>query len=310
MQVFTSILTQTIFLFSLIAVGFILGKLRAVPENSATVLSKLENTVFLPALVLLTFVENFTIEKLSSTWQILLSSLVIALIAIAVSMVVTRLITKNEYIRKIYLYGLSFSNFSFMGNAIAMVIFPQFFMEYILFTVVFWILIYLWGAPALLIADSGHQTIKDRLKSFVNPMFVAMIIGIVMGLLNLKFPQPITLALDSAKACMSPVAMLLTGMTVASINFRKTFTDFRIYIVSFLRLVVYPVVFIIIAKLINMDTNGVIFMCGLCSLAMPLGLNTIVIPGAYGKDTSAAAGMALISHLLSCITIPIIFNLI
>ena len=42
-------------------------------------------------------------------------------------------------------------------------------------------------------------------------------------------------------------------------------------------------------------------------IAMPLGLNTIVIPAGYGKDTSDAAGLALVSHLLSCITIPIIF---
>jgi predicted permease len=45
-------------------------------------------------------------------------------------------------------------------------------------------------------------------------------------------------------------------------------------------------------------------------LAMPLGLNTIVVPGAYGKDTTDAASMALISHILSIITIPIIFMLV
>ena len=50
-----------------------------------------------------------------------------------------------------------------------------------------------------------------------------------------------------------------------------------------------------------------IYLCALCSLAMPLGLNTIVIPSAYGKDTTVAAGMTIISHLLAIITIPLIF---
>ena len=40
---------------------------------------------------------------------------------------------------------------------------------------------------------------------------------------------------------------------------------------------------------------------------MPFGLNTIVIPSAAGKDTTVAAGLAVLSHLLSCITIPIVF---
>ena len=51
-------------------------------------------------------------------------------------------------------------------------------------------------------------------------------------------------------------------------------------------------------------------ICALCSLVMPLGLNTIVIPSAYGKDTKIASGMALVSHVLSCITIPLIFLLL
>ena len=50
-------------------------------------------------------------------------------------------------------------------------------------------------------------------------------------------------------------------------------------------------------------------ICAVASLAMPLGLNTIVIPAGYGKDTTMASGMALISHVLAVITIPLIFLL-
>ena len=107
---------------------------------------------------------------------------------------------------------------------------------------------------------------------------------------------------------MSPIAMLLTGITVSSISLKKTFTDWEIYILSIVRLVIIPLIFVVASRFIPMEHT--IFVCGLCSIAMPLGLNTIVVPSAYGKDTTAAAGMALISHLLSCITIPLIFMLI
>ena len=107
---------------------------------------------------------------------------------------------------------------------------------------------------------------------------------------------------------MSPIAMLLTGITVSTISFKKTCTNLRIYAVSIVRLVVLPLLFLLVAQWIPFDRT--IFLCALCSLAMPLGLNTIVFPSAYGKDTTVAAGMALISHMLSCITIPLIFLLI
>ena len=39
----------------------------------------------------------------------------------------------------------------------------------------------------------------------------------------------------------------------------------------------------------------------------PLGLNTIVYPAAYGGDTKTGASMTMISHVLSVITIPLMY---
>jgi len=38
-----------------------------------------------------------------------------------------------------------------------------------------------------------------------------------------------------------------------------------------------------------------------------LGLNTVVFPAAYDGDTTPGASMALISHVMSIITIPVMF---
>ena len=309
MTIFQSTLNQTAFLFGLIVIGYILAKLKVLPENSATVLSKLENNVFIPALVMGTFIKNFTSENLANLGPVFITSFIIAIIVFPVATLMSKLVTKDKYIQKIYTYGLSFSNFGFMGNAVVSSLFPGIFMEYIIFTLPLWIFIYIWGVPKLLIADSDKkQTLKESLKSFVNPMFVAMVVGMIIGLFNINLPIWVTSIVDASGSCMSPVAMILTGIVVSSISLKKTFTNFRIYIVSVIRLVVFPLAFIFIASFFKMSET--IYICALCSLAMPLGLNTIVIPSALGKDTSVAAGMALISHLLSCISIPLIFTFI
>lgn len=309
MSVFVSTLNQLAFLFSLIIIGFILAKWKFIPENSATVLAKLENTVFVPALVMGTFIKNFTVEQIGSASRILLISLVMIIIIMPLAVLISKCVTRDRYEQNIYTYGLAFSNFGFMGNAVVSALFPDIFLEYIIFTLPLWVMIYLWGVPVLLIADSGEkQTLKKRLKSFANPMFVAMLIGIIIGLSGITMPKWVTSVITVSGDCMSPIAMLLTGITVSTISLRKTFTNFRIYIVSIIRLVIIPVIFLGISRFI--DLGNTVFYCALCSLAMPLGLNTIVIPNAYGKDTSVAAGMAVISHLLSCITIPLIFAFI
>ena len=71
MSIFATTLNQTLFLFGLIVIGYILVKTKVLPENSASILSKLENTVFIPALVMKTFIENFTVERISVAWKLL-----------------------------------------------------------------------------------------------------------------------------------------------------------------------------------------------------------------------------------------------
>ena len=309
MQIFNITLGQMGFLFSLIVVGFILAKFKVLPDNAQKTLSKLENTVFIPCLVAGTFIENFTVERISSAWRLLLVSLAICVISIPIAILVSRLCAKDRYTQNIYTYGLVFSNFGFMGNAVVSAIFPDIFFEYLIFTLPLWTVIYLWGVPALLIAESGEkQSLKSRAKAFLNPMFVAMIIGMIIGLTGLSVPSWVSSAVSSLGNCMSPVAMLLTGITVSAISFKATFTNYKIYIVSAVRLVLLPLAFIGLSLLISFDET--VRICAIAALAMPLGLNTIVVPGAYGRDTSVAAGMAIISHLLSCITIPLIFMLI
>ena len=309
MIVFASTLNQTLFLFGFIIVGYIVAKCKVLPENAASVLSKLENTVFIPSLVMGTFIKNFTVEKISAAGSLMVLSFLIAFAVIPFAILIPKVVTKDKYTQKIYTYGLAFSNFGFMGNAVVGALFPDIFFEYLIFTLPLWILIYVWGVPRLLIADCNKkQTFKESLRSFLNPMFVSMIIGMIIGLCTIPLPEWILSMIDVSGDCMSPVAMLLTGVVVSSFPLKTAFTNLGVYIVSIIRLVVIPFAFIGISLFLKMPET--VFICALCSLQMPLGLNTIVVPSAYGKDTSVAAGMAIVSHLLAVITIPLIFAIV
>ncbi|MBE6597406.1 MAG: hypothetical protein E7641_07030 [Ruminococcaceae bacterium] len=313
MTLFTATINQMAFLFALIALGYILAKLKVIPQNSETVLSRLENYLFIPCLVLGTFINNFTVQKLSSAGKLLLGSIAIEAVVIPVSILLVKLCAKDKYTRNIFLYGLAFSNFGFMGNAVVQALFPDIFLEYMIFVIVLWTCIYVWGAPILLMGDdTSGRGLKSTLKRFVNPMFICMVIGMIIGISGLgdDLPSFVTSVIDTAGSCMSPVAMLLTGMTLAKIKISDVLKIKSIYAVTALRLLVFPLVFIAFVVLVPFELSETFIICGLCSLAMPLGLNTIVIPSAYGKDTTVASGMALISHTLSCITIPIIFMIL
>ncbi len=326
MPLLLSTLNQMGVLGCYIIIGFIIAKLGIVDKKSTSLISKLENNVFLPALVLYTFIENFNLATLSQSWKLLLFSLGTELVIIPIAIFSAKLVSKDGFIRRMYTYGLAFANFGFMGNAVVQSLFSaSFYQLYVIFTLPLWTLIYIWGVPSLLIEHNDvetKETIKAKilksLKPLLNPMFIALLAGAIIGVTGLG---GLLLSLNNGKGifitqvikvcgdCMSPMAMIMTGITFAFIDVKKVLANKGIYIVTALRLIVYPLMFGGIAWLVKnylLDFDSTIFNCFIITLAMPLGLNTIVIPSAYGRDTSIPAGMALVSHSLSIITIPLI----
>lgn len=313
---FIPILEQMAFLFSFIVIGFILSRWKFIPDNSSSVLSKLENMIFVPALILGTFIQSFNVGTFQIAWKLLLVSAGLVLVIAPLSVLTAKLCSKEAFLRKIATYGLAFSNFAYMGNAVMQGIFPEIFADYVLFTLPFWFGIYLWGVPVLLIGnDSDKKGLGSRLKSFVNPMFISMLIGMVLGLLcgwlGNFIPKPVLSVVDAAGACMSPVAMLLTGITIGKSNILALLKKRQLYLICLAKLLVYPLLFIAVFAFIpqNAIINETTLKCAMCLMCMPMGLNAIVIPAGYGKDTTDAAGLALISHTLSVGTIPLMFML-
>lgn len=308
---FLPVLTQMLILFAFIAIGFILSKTKVLQDNASTVLSRLENFVFVPALVMGTFIKNFTTDNIGLLWKILVFSIILLALLLPFSFLFAKLFCKDEFLRKIVIYGLEFSNFGFMGNAVVMALFPDLFFNYLIFSMPFWIAIYAWGVPVLLISSSGGESKGTVLKNFINPMLIAMLIGMIIGITGLGAILPVQAvgAVDMLGDCMSPVAMILTGATVAKSDIVKLLKCGWLYGVSAVRLIIYPALYILAVAFIPKGgfLTETMLICGMCMVSMPMGLNSIVVPTAYGKDTSQAAALSIVTHLLSVITVPLMF---
>ena len=308
-------LSRLIFLFSFIVLGFLLTKIKAIPESSDGILSKLENNLFAPCLVMGTFIKEFTVKTLTTSWKPLAVSCLLLLVTIPLGIFLGKLFSKKDFDRKVYTYGLCFSNFGFMGLAVVEALFPGVFMQYNIFLLPFWVGVYGWAIPNLLIpADKADKSFLSTLKRIANPMCVCMVIGAIIGVTGIgallynaeSGSQSVVMdIITTAGSCMSPLAMLLTGITIAKIDIPKVVKSFGIYVASALRLIVLPLALTPLIMLLPIDDS--IVLCALCVLSMPLGLSPVVVPAGYGEDTSLAAGMAVISHALSVITIPIVF---
>ena len=314
MPLFILTLSRMAILATFVVIGFVIAKLGSVPKGGAAVLSRLENTVFIPALVAGTFMTNFTQETLGRAGEIFLFSLVLNGLLLLLAHLLARLLSRDGYLRRITTYGLAFSNFGFFGIPVVGGLFPEYTFEYIVFTLPLWIFIYLYGVPFLLMENGGGERrgILLRLRPLLNPMFVGLLIGALIGILAIPMPDFLLEVVDSLGGCMSPLAMMITGITFAGMPLVKVLKNPVIYLATLLRLLVIPIAvgaLLLLIEWLGMPIPEATRVSVVCAMAMPLGLNTVVVPAAYGRDTSVAAGMALVSHLLAIATIPLILGL-
>ncbi len=302
MQVFSATLNQMFVLFTFMALGYFLNFKGILPLNTSLALSRLETNVLVPCLVFNTFYKYCTVSNISEKWLYIVYGTVITLVSILIAVFLSKLFSKDDYLRKIYTYSFAVANFSFMGNAVVLGIFGEdVLFDYMIFTLPLCLYVYSYGTASL----KPNNDSKLSIKMFMNPICLSMLFGAIAGLIGLPIPKFLVTAISSAGACMSPLAMMLTGFVVANFSIKKLASQIRIYAASVLRLVIIPLVFVLALKLLGTDST--VIMLTLCATAMPLGLNTVVFPAAYGGDTTPGASMALISHLMSIVTIPIMF---
>lgn len=305
MQVFTATLNQMLVLFIFMALGFFLNKKRLLPLDDSVVLSKLETYAFVPCLVFSVFYKYCTVENFKQKWTYMLYGAAVMAVSLPIGIVLAKFFAKDGYLKKIYTYSFAVANFSFMGNAVVLGVFGEkVLFDYMIFTLPLNLYVYSIGTASLIPTEKGG---KFSVKTFVNPIFIALILGAVCGLLSVPLPKFITTAISSAGACMSPLAMLLTGFVIGGYSLKTLASDKKVYLASVIRLIILPSAFMAVLLLLKTDKD--IIRVALCATAMPLGLNTVVFPAAYGGDTTPGAGMALVSHLISVITIPVMFSI-
>ena len=316
--IFLAALTPMLMLFLCIAVGFVLAKKKILPESSGKTMAKMEMWIFSPALSCMTMIRFCTVDSLSTHGVNIIMASFAVILALAIAIPLAKVfVRENNAERGVYAYALAFANSGYMGDPIVLSLFGEEVLAYYkLFCLPLSLFILTWGISVLTPKGVNKGSVFKRL---LNPPTVAMLIGVVIGLTNTGgyIPGFIISALDTLKVCMGPIAMLLAGVTIARFDLLGMIKNKKVYVATFLRLIVIPAVLVsalfgikTLAELLFNVTigNNVLFFCFFAT-AMPLGLNTVVFPEAFGGNPKTGASMTMISHTLCVISIPLMYAL-
>ena len=305
---FTRAATQILMILLYIGIGFILRRSKLLPDTTSKSLSLLETFVFLPALIFNNLSTNVRIEKIT-TYSVMVTSGAIFLCAVLlVALIFTKIFSAGRPAEEYgtYMYMFAFANYGYVGYPVIEGVFGSGMLtSMILFAVPFTFAIYTYGA--ILLSNDGKSK-KLTIPPKMIPILCALALGVIVGLTGIKLPTVVTGMTGALKGCMSPVAMIMTGFVLGSLNFKELFTSARAYAVSIVRLVVIPLVFtgalLLLGTFINIP--GEIMIIALFIASMPIGLNAVIFVEASGRDSTENARTCLISYILALVTVPLV----
>lgn len=291
--------------------GFGLNRLRILPKETSAALSKLITMVLMPAILIYSNMTEFNLANVAEYGQLVLLGGLFVGIVVLLSHPVSRLLAGKNYAdRGLYLYSLIFPNTGAVGTPLVLTLLGTVgYFQYNLFLLVTVILTYVWGI-GLFLNTERKNPIKRFFVNMLNPVFISMFTGLVLGALGAKnwMPTLVMGALKDLSACYVPLSLLFTGYRVADYPLGEVFTHPRSYVFSLFRLIIIPALTILLAWVLRLPNTVATLVA--FTFASPCGMNVVVFPASYGQDCRTGSSMVLLSSLASILTVPVIYALV
>ena len=277
--------------------GLLLKKAKVLPKNSNEVISKLETKLFLPVYVFYGLATSVTIQNIKDYSFTVLYGLIFLIVAFSVGFVFSLPFAKKGRLRNIYIYLFTVTNFGYFGFPFMEGIFgAQIKADMIMFCIPLKIFTYTIGLYLL----CGKEESSKRIR--FDPIIVGLILGVLFGFLSVNMPSVMEAVLLKLSDCMSPLAMILLGITIGSAPVSKLFLGYKA-----MRLLMIPVVVGALCWIFGARGNNLLF--SVIVSAMPIGLNVVVFLHNDSGDAYLGARYCFLSVLFSIVTIPVLYYL-
>ena len=300
----TPVLTQMGILVAIMAVGFICTKLGVTGPEFTRSGSKVVMNVFL-VFTILDSVTSAEMElSIADVGLDLVAYFAMVLISAVLGLVTAKLIRARSDRKGIAAFAITFANTVFVGFPVINSVYgAEGILVATLSNVPFNLLVYTLGV-AMINGNAKEMNIKNALSA---PL-VATIIAVAIFMADIKLPSPVVECFEVIGGGTVPMSMLVVGASLGSISIKQALSDWRVYVVSLVRLIVAPLVTWLILGLFIHDEMllGVVVILSACPTAM---IATALAISAR-RDEAYASQCVFASTVLSAGTMPLMIWLL
>ncbi len=330
MNFFAPLLTIILTLFLLMICGYICRKKGIIDTSASKALSRLIISVGQPMMIISALANaEYNAQNVTTAWQVVVISTVMHLLMALMAFLICKLLKKNPDQNKIFEFSLVFANAGFIGFPILDSIFGVGVGSFMgaFYVISFHLFIWTWG---IMILARGRDDIKlTPKKIFLNygtvPCAIGLVIFLCKGFISVPADSALMPILNACGSFLSylgnlctPISVLVTGALLGTIALPKMFKSGKLYLHSAIKLIGFPVVICLLAKLtfsailaafpgaLDAHTVEVYILLATAMSGVPSAATITMLAELYDIDPGYASQSVGMTSILSTASLPLV----
>ena len=299
------LMKQIIVLFLMMGCGLAVVKLGMLKVEDSKALSVVSLYLLLPSVVIHSFDIEYTPEVMSG----FLLALAAALAFHGILFVICTVLSSIFHLGAVEKCSLIYTN---AGNIIMPLVAALLGEEWQIYATAFL-------AVQMTILFSHGQSIMEGKpginwkKIVTNPNMIAVVAGLVLFLTPLQLPDVLADTMTSMARAVGPVSMIMLGMALADIEWKKIFTGKRVYSMVLARMVLLPLVAVFFLRTWGMmssvpDSRSILLVTLLAAIT-PTASTIPQMAQLYDQDAAYASAINVMTTVVCVVTMPLMVML-
>lgn len=291
---------QILVLFLMMGCGFALVKAGLLRAAESRTLSVVTIYLILPCVILNAF-------QIEDTPEIRSGFLLAVAAAVAIHMLLFALcaVCRGLHLAPVEKASLIYSN---AGNLIIPLVTAVLGGEWVIYASAFLCvqMVMLWTHGQSLMQG---RTVVNWRKLLSNGNLLAIAVGLVLFFLQIRLPSVIDSTLSSFSAAIGPVSMVMIGMLLADVDWRKVLSGRRVYGILMLKMIVFPGVVLVflrmLGQMVPVANSRTILLISLLAVITPSATTITQMAQLYGQDAEYAGAINVLTTVVCILTMPL-----
>jgi len=291
---------QMLILVLVMSVGFAIRRMNILDDAANAYLTKLLLRVALPATLVSSLFDSTLEVPPGEVFFLLGIILFLFAFTTLLSWGSPFLLRTERDERGVFIVMALLGNVGFMGIPLTYAFFGDDGMFYaVLYNIVFNFVTFSLGMKLI-----GGREAKLSIRFFFSPILLASLTSLFLFLLDIRPPYEVSRAIGLIGGLTTPTAMILLGSVLGAMPLGEMFRGWRIYAVTFVRLIAMP--FAVYLVLLPFPLPPLFVKVMLVMAASPIAISTATLTIHYGVHQEVVSKGIFISTLLSVITMPLV----